>query len=1094
MKKSNIPLKNKFKEDFIAREKNLIIQLQQILTGDLSNFKGGIHQFLNFRSKELSKIISQDILPSLAEDIHYWNRKLSFQKYLIDEEEIIEQIIGDLINFFERYYNNGRFIPQKLNLDVKSQEDTRLWWATEDQYYVKPRDHQIRYQFSSHHIQVEFICNQALERMQESKQKGIHQPYFLLKDSTWDNNTSNLKFQFDYRPLSSEEYHSLKKKRKLTRVSSIHIFQDNLEQIQHFISSYQELITQNLLDPYKPLLSEEYAQKVRKSANESNQKTKLKKIKKKTKMISTIEWHFRQFCQYKGEEFLIHRDLRSFLIKELEKFIKDLHFSSFSSFSSFFPFPSFCSFHSLPSLHSLSSSYIDIFSNDFTNEFPNEFPNERTNEFVDKIINNSPTKSTDKFNDKLIDIFSDKFAVEFSDVFTARMMKIRTRSYFFTKFSLQLINHLANFEEILKDIWEKPKLVLKTDYCLTLDLVPTHYIPEILLNKKQTEWWKEHLDFNLIQIIKNKHFFGRSLSLKEFSSFITKEDYKMKESSNLIEFCEKFKKTFPNLMIDTKFFPKKFRNQIIASISNIDEKTIGILFQSDNYQALRNLLHKYRNNIDLCYIDPPYNTGNTTFSYHDGFLHSYWLSLMQSSLIELYPLLSERGLLITSLDDHETHYFRLLSNQVFGEHNFIADILWHSTKSMTNTALISQAHTHNLIFSKNISYYRSHRNEFRLPESGKGFANPDNDPKGPWKADPFQVGGWRPNQQYVIRNPKTGKEYYPNPGCSWKNDYNTFQKLLNEGRIVFGKSGEAGPQRKRYQFEAMNRGRVTNTLWTDLPTTTKATTDLKQMFGKIVFSNPKPTDLIKRFIELGSAENSWILDFFAGSGTTGQAVLELNQSSKSHRKFILIEKSSYFESVLKPRLIKFIFSPDWRAGKPKFIDLKGGNSTTNFVEKRHIINAEESKPKSIIIKYHILEQFEDTFENISFSNLNLLNLNDFIKNYPYMLSNLPVPNPFRSIYNIQSDTGIKSVNVDLIETFNYLYSIQIDSYQWHEHHGVEYLFILGIKAEKRILIIWYSKADSIDHNQEKTFLKKNIAKYSCKEVFINAQKVNPDIF
>ncbi|MCF2140105.1 MAG: site-specific DNA-methyltransferase [Candidatus Lokiarchaeota archaeon] len=1076
MKKSNIPLKNKFKEDFIAREKNLIIQLQQILTGDLSNFKGGIHQFLNFRSKELSKIISQDIIPSLAEDIHYWNRKLSFQKYQIDEEEIIEQIIGDLINFFERYYNHGRFIPQKLNLAVKSQEDTRLWWATEDQYYVKPRDHQIRYQFSSHHIQVEFICNQALERMQESKQKGIHQPYFLLKDSTWDKNSSNLKFQFEYRPLSSEEYHSLKKKRKLTRVSSIHIFQDNLEQIQHFISNHQELITQNLLDPYKPLLSEEYAQKMQKSANQSNQKTKIKKVKKKAKMISAIEWHFRQLCQYKGEEYLIHRDLRSFFIQELEKFIKDVHFSSF------------------PSFRSLSSSYMDIFSNNFTNDLPNERTDERTNEFGDEIINNSPIKFMDKFNDNLIDLLADKSAVDLTDELAARMMKIRIRSYFITKFSLQLINHLANFEEILREIWEKPKLVLKTDYCLTLDLIPTHFIPEILLNKKQTEWWKEHLDFNLLQMIKNKHLFGQSLSLKEFSSFIPIKDHKTNEISHVLKFSENFKRSFPNLMIDTKFFPKKFRNQIIASISNFDEKTTGILFQSDNYQALRILLHKYRNNIDLCYIDPPYNTGNTTFSYHDGFLHSYWLSLMQSSLTELYPLFSERGLLITSLDDHETHYFRLLSNQVFGEHNFIADILWHSTKSMTNTALISQAHTHNIIFSKNISYYRSHRNEFRLPESGEGFTNPDNDPKGPWKADPFQVGGWRPNQQYVIKNPKTGKEYYPNPGCSWKNDYNTFQKLLNEGRIVFGKSGEAGPQRKRYQFEAMNRGRVTNTLWTDLPTTTKATTDLKQMFGTIVFSNPKPTALIKRFIELGSAENSWILDFFAGSGTTGQAVLELNQSSKSHRKFILIEKSSYFESVLKPRLLKFVFSPKWRAGKPKLIDLNSVDSKSNSVAKRHIDTAEESKQKSIIIKYHILEQFEDTFENISFSNQNLLNPNDFIHNYPYMLSNLPVPNPFRSIYNIQSDTGIKSVNVDLIETFNYLYSIQIDSYQWHEHHGVEYLFILGIKTEKRILIIWYNKTDSIDLNQEKAFLKKNIANYTYTEVFINGQKINLDSF
>src|SRR5690606_15827800 len=112
--------------------------------------------------------------------------------------------------------------------------------------------------------------------------------------------------------------------------------------------------------------------------------------------------------------------------------------------------------------------------------------------------------------------------------------------------------------------------------------------------------------------------------------------------------------------------------------------------------------------------------------------------------------------------------------------------------------LISVSHTYNLVYSKNKDYFVKNRDEFRLPDDGEGFENPDNDPRGPWKADPFQVGGWRPNQQYEIINPNTGIKYKPNPGCSWKNDYNKFQELLADNRIVFGKTGEGGPQRKRF--------------------------------------------------------------------------------------------------------------------------------------------------------------------------------------------------------------------------------------------------------------------------------------------------------
>ena len=205
-----------------------------------------------------------------------------------------------------------------------------------------------------------------------------------------------------------------------------------------------------------------------------------------------------------------------------------------------------------------------------------------------------------------------------------------------------------------------------------------------------------------------------------------------------------------------------------------------------------------------------------------------------------------------------------------------------------------------------MSYYISHRTEFRLPNDETGFSNPDHDPRGAWKADPFQVGGWRPNQQYEIVNPKTGRTYKPNPGCSWKNDYEHFKILLADNKIVFGKKGESGPQRKRFLSEAVERGRVAKTWWDDVETTTNGTQLLKKILGENVFDNPKPVSLIEKILLLATDKNSITLDSFAGSGTTAHAVLNLNAKDGGNRKFILVEMEDYAENITAERVRRVI--------------------------------------------------------------------------------------------------------------------------------------------------------------------------------------------
>lgn len=339
----------------------------------------------------------------------------------------------------------------------------------------------------------------------------------------------------------------------------------------------------------------------------------------------------------------------------------------------------------------------------------------------------------------------------------------------------------------------------------------------------------------------------------------------------------------------------------------------NIYIEGDNLEVLKLLQRGYHGKVKMIYIDPPYNTGHD-FVYKDNFgntienykeqaglasqsnadtsgrFHSDWCSMMYPRLRLARELLSDDGVIIISISDAECSNLKSLLDEIFGEKNFCGDVIWNSTKSVTNTALISVSHTYNFIYFKNMDYFVRNRSDFRLRDDGEGFSNPDNDPRGPWKADPFQVGGWRPNQQYEITNPNTGVIYTPNPGCSWKNDYARFLELEKDGRIVFGSTGEGGPQRKRFLTEAVDRGKVAKTWWDDVETTTNGTQLVKKLFdGVAVFDNPKPVGLIRRFMELATNKDCIVLDFFSGSCTTGQALFEANYEDSGNRRLIAVQ-------------------------------------------------------------------------------------------------------------------------------------------------------------------------------------------------------------
>ena len=381
-------------------------------------------------------------------------------------------------------------------------------------------------------------------------------------------------------------------------------------------------------------------------------------------------------------------------------------------------------------------------------------------------------------------------------------------------------------------------------------------------------------------------------------------------------------------------------------ITNEEELT-HLLIEGDNYHTLSVLNYTHQGKIDLIYIDPPYNTGNKDFIYNDKYVdtvdtyrHSKWLNFMSKRLELARELLTERGSIFISIDENEFAQLKMLCDKIFGEENFVIDIIWNSRKSVSNDTIISLNHNHTLFYAKKISFLQANKTKYRLKASDEKFSNPDNDVRGNWVADPFDAPQIRKNLEYPIINPNTGETFYPPKGRHWRTTQEEFNKYSADGRIVFGKNGKTKPQLKRFFTEAETKGISAKSIWDDVGTTTNGTQELEKMFGEKIFNNPKPTSLIKRILEIASFRDSIVLDFFAGSGTTGQAVIEYNKFDGGSRQFILATNNEnnngygrILDDVCYPRINK-IFN-GYENNKGEKIDGLGNNLKyfkTSFVE------------------------------------------------------------------------------------------------------------------------------------------------------------------
>lgn len=341
----------------------------------------------------------------------------------------------------------------------------------------------------------------------------------------------------------------------------------------------------------------------------------------------------------------------------------------------------------------------------------------------------------------------------------------------------------------------------------------------------------------------------------------------------------------------------------------------NFILEGDNLHSLRLLEKTHRGKIDLIYIDPPYNTGNKDFIYDDAFVdktdlfsHSKWLSFMDKRLRIAKGLLSDDGVIFISIDNNENSTLRLLCDEIFGEENYIDTISWFKKASPSNDAqYFSNDIEYIIVYARNKQIWRPKR----LPLTEKQlkyYQNPDNDERGPWNSATYTCNkskSERPNLYYPITNPYTGDVVYPSETAVWKYSAEQTARYQQDGRLFWGVNGTAKTPRFK-KFLSEHEGVVNRTLWhyDDVHHTQGASSELKEM--RIVgFATPKPTRLIERIIEIASKPDSIILDFFAGSGTTGHAVLKYNSThTDSNRRFILCtnNEGGICENVTYPRV------------------------------------------------------------------------------------------------------------------------------------------------------------------------------------------------
>lgn len=655
----------------------------------------------------------------------------------------------------------------------------------------------------------------------------------------------------------------------------------------------------------------------------------------------------------------------------------------------------------------------------------------------------------------------------------------------------KIITFLAQLEDFQKKLWLKKKFVVGCDYCVTLDRVPRDLYPAIAANEAQRQEWV------------------RLFAIDEIKGDMMTEGYTE-------PLTEPFLEQNPFLVLDTKFFSADFKHKLIESMDHVDDDCNGLLINSENFQALELLQEKYREAIQNIYADPPYNTSASEIMYRNSYKHSSWLSLMYGRLFLGRLLLNSNGIQCTTIDDVEQSKLSLLLAKVFGEIPDVVTIrIKPSGRPIPNGFAVSHEYA---LFSKKsedtaiarlthsaeqAARYREQDEQGRflwelLRKAGSNSFR-ENRPTMyyPLFVDKYSLSVRLPRMhydegkaEYKVEEDPTEKEIavYPTKddgkqGC-WYYGVDRAEKEQQELKAVPNDKGSYDLYRRRRP----NEGVQPTTSWIDskYSATEHGTDLLKRLFGQQEkFSYPKSIFAEEDCLRVsGCKNNSMVLDYFAGSGTTGHAVINLNREDNGTRKYILCDMAEYFKTVLKPRIEKVIYSEDWKDGKP--------------VSRKGI---------SQCFKYIRLEQYEDTLDNLQVDNgeINFTSQDGFAETYllRYMLDtetrgdlfNLKwFVNPFAISIKTTRDNELVDTPVDMVETFNYLIGLRVETMRWPKEG---YCVVEGVThiGQERTLVIWRD-CQKVSNEALNEFFRKQAYSTTDTEfdkIYVNGDNTLPNI-
>jgi adenine-specific DNA-methyltransferase len=641
----------------------------------------------------------------------------------------------------------------------------------------------------------------------------------------------------------------------------------------------------------------------------------------------------------------------------------------------------------------------------------------------------------------------------------------------------ELIEFLAQIENFQKKLWLKKKFVTETNYCITLDRVPETLYPEIAANDRQ---WAEWAKLGFLS--------GGTASAPSVAGDgeLPLDDQPAPPEQGTVEYL----KANPYLVLDTAFFDAAFKQQLLASIDNIDEQCDGLLIHSENFQALNLLQDRYREQVKCVYIDPPYNTDATAILYKNGYKDSSWMSLIRDRLAVGKDLLRIDGVHCLTIDDYEHAQVRQILEAVFGEDNYLATVLIRNNPSGRSTVKgFSINHEFALFYGVSPSTAKVGR----LPHSEAQKTRYDiADDRGEFEWENFRKSSAgsdrnsRPKQHFplfvnretlTIRVPNciwlnSTKEYdvcdkpQPSEDTVWPLDSGSNEKVWRWGiertlaelynlqaRFVKNRIEVYG---KKYRNDA---GILPRTWW-DKPEYSardNGTRVLRDQLGRTSgFDFPKAVSAVSDCIRVGGAAGDGIiLDYFGGSATTGHAVIDLNREDDGGRKYVLVEMGAHFDTVLKPRIQKVVYSKDWKDGKPtapetgishcfKYIRLESYEDTLN--------NIALQAPEGDLFTDNTREDFLLHYMLDVESRGSLLSVEDFKKPFDYALK-----------IAVDSAGATERRPVDLVETFNYLIGLRVA----HIKADLERGFILvegALPTGESTLVLWRD-CEKIDYEE-----------------------------